>query len=49
MQIIFLKHGIVSIVIANAMFNVHSCHEYTISADMAKVAEVVRCMMLGTD
>lgn len=45
----FSKNGIVSLVVANAMFNIHSCHEYTVSADMAKVAEVVRCMMLGAD
>ncbi|HEX3026360.1 MAG TPA: M20/M25/M40 family metallo-hydrolase [Clostridia bacterium] len=45
----FSKYGIASIVIANAMFNVHSCSEYTVPSDMAKVAEVVRCMMLGGD
>lgn len=45
----FSKYGITSIVIANAMFNVHSCSEYTVPSDMAKVAEVVRCMMLGGD
>lgn len=45
----FSKYGITSIVIANAMFNVHSCSEYTVPSDMEKVTEVVRCMMLGGD
>jgi len=45
----FSKHGIASLVIANAMFDIHSCHEYTVAADMAKVAEAVQHMMLGVD
>ena len=45
----FSKHGIVSLVIANAMFNVHSCSEYTVAAEMAKAAEAVQYMMLGAE
>jgi tripeptide aminopeptidase len=44
-----IKHGIAGLVIANAMFDVHSCQEYTVAADMAKVAEAVQYMMLGGD
>lgn len=42
----FMKHGIAGLVIANAMFEIHSCREYTVAADMAKVAEAVEYMML---
>jgi tripeptide aminopeptidase len=42
----FMKHGIAGLVIVNAMFEIHSCREYTVVADMAKVAEAVEYMML---
>jgi peptidase T-like protein len=45
----FVRNGIASLVIASAMFHVHSCGEYTVAADMAKAAEVVRYLMLGGD
>lgn len=45
----FSKHGIASLFIANAMFDIHSCHEYTAAADMTKAAGAVQHMTLGVD
>lgn len=40
------QHGIRSLVISSAMYLPHTCREYTRVADMAKMAEIVRTMML---
>lgn len=43
----FGQHGITGLVIANAMFQPHSCKEYTTVEDLTKVAEITQNLMLS--
>ena len=45
----FWQHGIRSLVIASAMFQSHTCKEYTSVSDMTKIAEIVQELMLGAE
>jgi tripeptide aminopeptidase len=39
------KHGIHGIVIANAMFQCHSCEEFTTIEELAKITELTYSLM----
>lgn len=45
----FNEKGITSVVLSSAMHNVHTCQEYTTTAEIAQVAQLTLALMLSQD